>query len=75
MLISTKENFLDNHGKATKSDDFSPNLLENKAMEIFLPVVLLVSMTIQFSTPCLVKFFFLVFFSNTNKIFQAISNS
>ena len=32
-LISTIENFLDIHGKATKSDDFSSNVLEKKVME------------------------------------------
>ena len=31
-LISTITNFLDVHGKATISGDFSPNLLENKLL-------------------------------------------
>ena len=32
-LISTIENFLDIHAKATKPDNFSPNVLENKVIE------------------------------------------
>ena len=34
-LISSIESFLDIHGIATKSVDFSPNLLENKILEKF----------------------------------------
>ena len=34
-LTSIIENFLDIHRKATKSGDFSPNLLENKVVETF----------------------------------------
>ena len=35
-MISTIENFLDVHGVATKSSDFSPNLLENWILEKLL---------------------------------------
>ena len=40
--------FLYIHGKTTKSSDFSPYLLENKVMEIFLSIVSLVAMATQF---------------------------
>ena len=55
-LISTIENFLDIHGKATKSGDFFPNVLDY-GYGFFLSMVSLFTMVTQFSMPCLVKFF------------------
>ena len=52
-LISTIENFLDIHEKATTSGDFSPN----KVMAKKLSMVSLVAMTTEFSMPFLVKFY------------------
>ena len=54
-LISTIESFPDIHGKATKSGDFSSNLLENTVMEKMLSMVSLVAMATKFSMPYLVN--------------------
>ena len=51
-LISTIENFLDIHGIAKKSDDFSPNLQEKLILlKTFESRVSLVTMAIRYSTP------------------------
>ena len=75
-LISTIENFLDIHGKATKSGDFSPNSSKKKIVEIFC---------VNDITGCHGNTIFNVMFgeillssyfaSNTNEIFQTIFNS
>ena len=65
----TFENFLDIHGKATKSGDFFPHLSElNKVMEKFCVNA---SLFTHFGE----ILFFHLFYSNTNGIFQPISNS
>ena len=55
MAYFNHRELLDFHGKATKSGNFSCNLLENRVMEIFFVVLSLVIMATHFSTPCLAK--------------------